>query len=154
MQLNPRGELPILTDVDNTVIHEESAMLMYVENYYPENPMMSQPTQENRRDYAYSMGLFNESIGVWANFCRTILSHLMNEKVDKKFLLDRVKEFKSTSDVELSRWEKLLVVNGSDFLGGKAIQMVDIAFFPYLAHLVRYGLDLSSVRNFSSIAQI
>jgi glutathione S-transferase len=142
--LNPRGELPILTDVDNTVIHEEGAMLTYIENYYPDPAMIGQANQDNRREYAYNLGLYHESIGVWANFCRNILTHLMNEKVDKKVLRDRVKEWKLTVDPELTRWEKLLIVNNSEYLGGKSVQLVDIAFFPYLAHLIRYGLELNS----------
>jgi glutathione S-transferase len=50
--------------------------------------------------------------------------------------------------MELLRWEKLLASNNSEFLGGKTVMMVDIAFFPYLAHLVRYGLELNSVSKF------
>jgi glutathione S-transferase len=143
LQMNPRGELPIMTDVD-AILHEEGAMLLYIENYYPDPPLIGQPTQENRKDYAQNLVLFNESIGVWATFCKSILTYLMNEKIDKKVLKEKVKEWRSSADMELLRWEKLLASNNSEFLGGKTVMMVDIAFFPYLAHLVRYGLELNS----------
>ena len=61
------------------------------------------------------------------------------------------KEWKSSADMELLRWEKLLASNNSEFLGGKTVMMVDVAFFPYLAHLVRYGLELNSVSKFITI---
>jgi len=38
LRLNPRGELPILTDVEST-LHEEAAMLQYIEWTYPTPPL-------------------------------------------------------------------------------------------------------------------
>ncbi len=50
---------------------------------------------------------------------------------------------------ELTRWEKLLSSHNGEFLMGDMLTLGDIAFFPYLAHLDRYGLPLS--KNFPKI---
>jgi len=142
LKLNPRGELPIMTDVD-AILHEESAMLLYIETYYPDAPLLGQPTLENRGEYTHNLVLFSESIGVWANTARSILAHLVHEKIDKKVLKEKLREWKTSLDIELTRWEKLLMSHGAEFLGGTNIMLVDVAFFPYLAQLVRFGLDLS-----------
>ncbi len=152
IQSHPRGELPIMTDGDAT-IHEESAMLLYIENFYHEPSLLGAPTIENRCEYSQQLGLFHESIGSWANMARSILSVLVQDKVDKKLLKEKLKEWKTTLDIELTRWEKLLMMNShsgngnGEFLGGRSIMLVDVAFFPYLAQLVRYGLDLTPYPN-------
>ena len=44
---------------------------------------------------------------------------------------------------ELYRWDKLLS-HGEEFICGNKVSLVDIAFFPYLAHLVRFGFPLKT----------
>lgn len=138
LRLNPRGELPILQDVD-AVVHEENAILMYINTFYTDSPLM--PPLSDRKQYAQALVLFGEATGVWLQIVRPLLAYLMlpEDAID----MEKVKGFKTLLSREMMRWEKLLEYGSSgDFLLGSEISLCDICFFPYLAHLVRYGLPL------------
>lgn len=51
-------------------------------------------------------------------------------------------EWKGLIEKELYRWEKLLAQQNAEYLLGKKVTLCDIAFFPYLAQLVRFGFQL------------
>lgn len=81
LRLNPRGELPILQDMD-AVLHEEAAMLQYLEQYYPNEPRLMPDPAVDRRAYADALVLFHEVIGPFSNAVRPLLLHLVSEKGD------------------------------------------------------------------------
>ncbi|KAL0490524.1 glutathione S-transferase [Acrasis kona] len=127
VRLNPRGELPILQD-EYYALHEEASMVQYIEENYPEPPLM--PQREDRKNRAEVLVIFHESIGVFANNCRNVISFLSNEDTPstssaQNAFKEKVKECKMIVSIELSRWEKLLVSHGEQFLTGKEISVVD-----------------------------
>jgi glutathione S-transferase len=50
--MNPRGKVPTIKHGD-TVIYESDAILQYLEETYPEHPLL--PTDKNERTLAYVM---------------------------------------------------------------------------------------------------
>lgn len=80
MRLNPRGELPILTDVDIT-LHEEAAMVQYVEACYP-TPSLQPNFDKNRKEFTETLVVFHEAVGVFAQVCRPVLVHLLNSTTE------------------------------------------------------------------------
>jgi glutathione S-transferase len=134
------------------VLHEEASMLQYLEEYYPDPPMM--PSKDDRKRRSEVLVLFHESIGVFASSCRAVLSHFLNEdnpsSSTQNAMKEKVKEAKIIVTNELTRWEKLLQSHNEPFLVGKDITIVDVAFFPYFAHLLRYGFNVKKMPRLES----
>jgi glutathione S-transferase len=146
MRLNPRGELPIMQD-EYCILHEEASMLQYLEEYYPEPALM--PSKDDRKRRSEVLVLFHESIGVFAANCRAVLANFLNEdqpsSSTQNAMKEKVKECKQIMTTELMRWEKLMQSHNEMFLMGKDITIVDICFFPYFAHILRYGFVIKKM---------
>jgi glutathione S-transferase len=126
-------------------------MLQYLEEYYPEPALM--PSKDDRKRRSEVLVLFHESIGVFAANCRAVLSNFLNvdenpSNSTQNSLKEKVKEGKIIITNELTRWEKLLQTHNEQFLMGKDITMVDVSFFPYFAHLLRYGFSIKKMPRY------
>lgn len=65
LRLNPRGELPILTD-NEAVLHEESAMLQYIEMFYTSQPKLLPDPEKDKKAYTDALVLSHEALGTFA----------------------------------------------------------------------------------------
>lgn len=79
LAMNPAGKVPVLEDEDGAVVADSYAIAEYLEERYPEPPLLGKTAAERaetRRLVAWFDTLFD----------REVTSNLVNEKVFKKFL--------------------------------------------------------------------
>eukprot|EP00761_Pharyngomonas_kirbyi_P013440 gb/GECH01013469.1/.p1 GENE.gb/GECH01013469.1/~~gb/GECH01013469.1/.p1 ORF type:complete len:224 (+),score=33.99 gb/GECH01013469.1/:1-672(+) len=137
LRLNPRGQLPIMQDVDAT-LHEELAMIEYINTYYPDPPLM--PPQDNRRQHADALVLTHEATDIFAHTVKKTVEYM--SQTEAEITSDKIKAYKQILSKELTRWEKLLEYGSGEFLIGDTVSVADVCLLPPLAELVRWGLKL------------
>ncbi len=79
LALNPSGTVPVLIEEDGTVVAEHYAIVEYLEEAYPETPMIAGDTPA-RAEVRRLVAWFDEKFG------REVTANLVDEKIMKRFL--------------------------------------------------------------------
>lgn len=79
LRLNPAGEVPILIDEDNTVVAGGQVIAEYLEEAYPEQPLLPGSVVD-RAEIRRLVSWFDEK------FHREVTANLVDEKILKRFL--------------------------------------------------------------------
>lgn len=143
LALNHRGKTPVFidTDTDRTTVNESLAVLLYLETYYPQTPLL--PTIEQRKYRARILSLLQETENL----------HNAYDALEDAFFEARdshtTTEFKTTTrpallqslHKELSFWESY-ASESPGFIGGRTqFTLADCAFYPILGYMVRRGFE-------------
>lgn len=142
-KLNPRMQVPILK-VGHVVICESMASCLFIEDEFKDSGNMLLP--HNAMLKAATLQRCLEALNLETK-TRDIVLPLQNwlppelrQPVDPM----RIKMAKESLANELNFWEKHLAENvTNEFLVGSNFSMADCVFFPSLAWLVKYGLELN-----------
>jgi len=118
LALNPRGKVPVL-QYEGDTLYESSAILMYLENKFPQNPLLP------ASNYARILTRTAE------------ISYVKEIDVSSP---EKTKEVIQPILEEYDKWERY--ISEGPFLFGAQPTLADVSFFPHLALLVRFGFDL------------
>lgn len=77
--MNPAGTLPVLLEDDGTIVAESYAIAEYLEEVYPENPLLGL-APVTRAEVRRLLGWFDDKLN------REVTQYLVSEKVMKRFL--------------------------------------------------------------------
>ncbi|KAL5014837.1 hypothetical protein ScPMuIL_009107 [Solemya velum] len=139
LKLNPRGQTPTFRDGD-VVVNESNAICFYLEDRYHDKGQKLLPDDQKQKaevlqrtfEAANLQTVFIEKIVHYKRFTKP-------ENQDEKLMEERF----SNARVELNIWENYLKKNGDGaFIVGKEFTMADVFLFPYVAFLVRMGLQI------------
>ena len=130
MELNPYGKVPVLVD-GNAVIYESAIINEYLEEKYPQVPLMpNDPVQRSRAR-------------IWIDYCNTRLQAAAgyiahDHEVEKS--KERLRGYLETLDKEMRERQ---------FIAGE-YSLADITYIPFFCRLQRYqttiGNDLPHVK--------
>jgi glutathione S-transferase len=144
LALNPAGEVPVLVDVDGAVIAGDGVILEYLDEAYPDRPLISDSIAarvECRRMVAW----FSQ------RFDKEVTGPLVHEKVLKRFLQlghpdsDAIRAAKSNIEMHLQyigwltdrrRWLVGNELSRADLVAAAHLSVVDyLGDVPWQAHL-------------------
>ncbi|KAL4225930.1 hypothetical protein ACF0H5_013918 [Mactra antiquata] len=138
LKVNPRGQMPTFKD-GNNIVNESSAICMYLEEKFK-----SQGTQLLPDDFAIRAQIYQymfEIDNIRSNIMMPIVVYKMMTKKEV-WDNDMLKEKIEPARKEIDTWNNYL--KGKTYLCGDKFTMADVFFFPFLAFLVRMGLQLTS----------
>lgn len=124
LELNPRGQVPVLKDGD-TVVSESLATLQYLEEAYPEPSLVPKAASPQ------VLQRLHESPNVLQAIRAVFIAKNKNEPQEE--LDSKVKELKK----ELGYWESYLGSN--KYIAGTEYSLADIAIGPNLMFATRLG---------------
>jgi glutathione S-transferase len=139
---NPRGRVPVVEHGDLR-LYESQAILDFLEREHPEPSLY--PGDEASRALAMVRAAETDYLDV--PFDRAIM-YLWTTPAEKRETEEYDRLLGALYD-EVARWEGYLSSKdehgrgGGPYLGGEAVSMADIAFFPLLAFCVRVGFKLA-----------
>eukprot|EP01086_Lenisia_limosa_P017953 TRINITY_DN9483_c0_g1_i1.p1 TRINITY_DN9483_c0_g1~~TRINITY_DN9483_c0_g1_i1.p1 ORF type:complete len:307 (+),score=35.67 TRINITY_DN9483_c0_g1_i1:47-967(+) len=160
LRLNPRGKVPVLQDRDITLF-ESMAIMQYLDAVYPGPnrpahcadptgklpPVPSlMPTALNPRGHAYALSRLHV-VRSFQRTTRDLYPFIIQAKPmswDKKIL----QEITGRIHAELAIWNLEFKTASQQFILPSTLtnmdgpSLVDLAFFPSLAFVVRYGIEL------------
>jgi glutathione S-transferase len=140
LQLNPRGQTPLLLEPDGTRINESLAILTYLELRYPTPTLL--PARTNWQEYANALAWIQEAETfacaydpIETLFLKKPSELTTEEKSNIKGALDAV-------NFDLQLWEQR--ASQHTFIASEQFTLADCSFYPVLAYLMRRGLLLDS----------
>jgi len=141
MKLNPRGQVPSFTH-NGKVINESMGICEYLQYMFPERGTSF--IGEDKDSYRLMLQRKYEAPNLQKK-CEEVVYYLKGrseEEVDLEDLARRKKEMFN----ELLIWESYVKQLGDNcFLAGKYnFTLADLAFYPYLAFCVHFGLSLDA----------
>jgi len=144
LALNHRGKTPVFIDTDKerTTVNESLAVLMYIETYYPDTPLL--PALDQRKYRARILSLIQETENL----------HNAYDALEEAFFDARdshtTVEFKTKTRPpllqslykELAYWETYASQSTGGFIGGgQEFTLADCAFYPILGYMLRRGFE-------------
>lgn len=127
LKLNPNGEIPTLVD-DDRVIYESTAIMEYLDEEYPEPPLMPKDPYDRARvrmiDDFLDLHLHSAIRG-----CAIKYFHQQEITADD---LKKIEEGMKRMDVYL---------NGQKFLVGGAFSLADCSFLPVIPSLIKFKFE-------------
>lgn len=132
LALNPRGELPVLTDGD-VVVCESGATCLYLQSAYPDSG--AQLVSADKAVMAETFQRMYESLNI-LKVSHGLSAFDIPNRDEEKFAkhLEAIRK-------ELRIWEGYLA--GKDYLVGGQFSLADVFLFPMIATSVRLGADLT-----------
>jgi glutathione S-transferase len=128
LQLNPRGKVPVLVDGDH-VLWESSAILEYLEEKYPERPLL--PGAPEAR--AHQRRLVSEAdaylYAAQRDLMRATLYTPESERDPAKIA--------AAGDAVIAELERFAGYLRADYFGGADISFADVTIYPYLRLIKR-----------------
>jgi len=141
IRLNPRGQVPTFTHKGH-VINESMGICEYLQYMFPDrgNTLVA----EDKESYRLMLQRKFEATNLQKK-CEEVVYYLKSKKEDEIDLED-LKRRKRELFAELQIWEGYVKQLGENcFLAGKYnFTLADLAFYPYLAFCVHFGLSLDS----------
>eukprot|EP00026_Physarum_polycephalum_P015163 Phypoly_transcript_15787.p1 GENE.Phypoly_transcript_15787~~Phypoly_transcript_15787.p1 ORF type:complete len:219 (+),score=38.89 Phypoly_transcript_15787:79-735(+) len=134
LAINPRGKVPTMLDGD-VPVYESLAIIQYLERVYPEPRLL--PTDP--KGAAETLTRMQETLYLSENISAAARHNSAADKNDA--WKARLEELKGKINDELSFWDKTL--KGKKFVTGEHVSLADVAFFPWIAQCVRFGLNIS-----------
>tara|TARA_B100000609_G_scaffold199431_1_gene202936 strand:- start:8188 stop:10377 length:2190 start_codon:yes stop_codon:yes gene_type:complete len=139
LAINPRGTTPVLIEPDALVLTESLGILMYLETYYPEHPLL--PNKDEKVVMAKVLARMHETDTlrkVYSPIERLFL-YPHNEALPQPEKETIVSAYEAVLR-ELQCWERYAAE--AEYIAGERFSLADCAFFPALAYQVRRGLPL------------
>ncbi|KAM4539827.1 glutathione S-transferase A-like [Odontesthes bonariensis] len=135
LDLNPRGQLPAFKH-GNNILNESYAACLYLENQFKSQGNKLIPDCPAEIALMYQRMFEGLTLG---NKMADVIYY--NWKVPEGERHDSaVKRNTETLKAEVKMWEGYMQGSG-DFLAGKTFSMVDVAIYPVIAYLFRFGLS-------------
>ncbi|KAL4230098.1 hypothetical protein ACF0H5_010483 [Mactra antiquata] len=138
MKINPRGQVPTFKDGD-TVVNESGAICLYLEEKFKTQGSQLLPDDVTARSQVYQY--MYEVDNVKSNIMMPIVRYKMTTKPEN-WNNDLLKEKYGPAGKEADTWNTYL--KDKTYLCGDTFTMADVFFFPFLAALVRMGINLTS----------
>jgi len=133
LALNPRGTTPVLTDGDR-VVHETVAILQYLEDAYPDAPLM--PTDLDGR--ALALTRLHEASGVKDAGMALFRYMMRNPEGDRS--PGQMASLLADLKAELNHWERYY--SASEWSAGEELTLGDILVLVYVATAVQLELGV------------
>jgi glutathione S-transferase len=130
LAINPRGKVPTLVDGD-LVVYESSAIVEYLEERYPERPVLGTTPAERAR----VRRLAAEAENYLYPSQRELFVQTLFRPTEKGRDAEAIARAHDNLLAELARWEKALA--SAPFLGGETPNLADYATFPPLRGIQR-----------------
>ncbi|KAL3847565.1 hypothetical protein ACJMK2_018468 [Sinanodonta woodiana] len=144
MKLNPRGQVPTFRDGD-IVVNESNAICQYLETRYKNHGTKLIP--DDPKEMAAVLQKMYESSNIQENLVTGVVYYQWRtkpEERDEKVFEEKLQKARD----ELSRWEKHLEQSNTGYIASTtAFSMADIYFYPYVAQMDRFRMDLSKYPN-------
>ncbi|KAL9241848.1 hypothetical protein vseg_015910 [Gypsophila vaccaria] len=135
-KLNPLSYVPVLVDGD-IVIADSFAIIMYLEEKYPENPVLPQDLQKRALNYQ-AANIVASNIQPFQNLA---VASYIEEKLGSDEKLSWVKHHIEKGFVAL---EKLLKGHAGKYATGDEVALADLFLAPQIAGAIkRFSMDMS-----------
>jgi glutathione S-transferase len=139
LELNPRGQTPLLIEPDGSQVSESLAILTYLELRYPSPPLLPPPAEGGALGRALT---FAHEAEVTAMVYEPLEAFFDTPPADLSGAQrDAIAEALSGLERELALWEAR--ASWQTFLACDEFTLADCAFYPVLAYLKRRGLSLA-----------
>lgn len=122
LELNPYGKVPVLVD-DDAVIYESAIIDEYLEEKYPDPPLMPKDPAARAR------------VRIWVDFCNNRLqaaAHELRYGSDPEKAKKQIREHLSILDRQMKDQEYI----AGDY------SLADITFIPFFTRQDRYGVTV------------
>lgn len=122
LELNPYGKVPVLIDGD-TVIYESNIINEYLEEHYPEIPLMPKDPLQRAR------------VRIWMDYCNTRLHATVHEVLhgdDPRKAQEKLNDYLTAMELEMA---------GQDFIVGE-YSLADITLIPFFIRRERYRFEI------------
>ncbi|XP_036433834.1 glutathione S-transferase rho [Colossoma macropomum] len=137
LALNPRGQVPTFKHGD-IVVNESVAACLYLESRFKSQGSQLMPDS-----------VTEQALVLQRTFESSSMQQRMYEAVFYDFFVPEgerhesaQKRHKEALSTELKLWESYLQkLDKGSYLAGKSFSMADVVCFPYIAFLVRFGLN-------------
>ncbi len=126
--LNPHGQVPVLQDGDFT-LYESSAILVYLDRKYPENPLFGSSAEDNGLIWQRLLEMQNHLFPVLRGAVLPIMTGTYDENKDA------VHTEYSKVPAELAKLE--IWLGDKDYFFSDGISAIDITLYPMLALMQR-----------------
>ena len=130
LALNPRGKVPTLVDGE-IVVYESTAIVEYLEDRYPEQPVLGATPAERARVRRIAA----EADWYLYPAQRELFVQTLFRPAEKGRDVEAIARAHDALLAELQRWEQAL--GGAPYLGGDAPNLADYAAFPPLRGIRR-----------------
>ncbi|XP_048443327.1 glutathione S-transferase zeta class-like isoform X3 [Pyrus x bretschneideri] len=134
-KLNPLGYVPVLVDGD-TLVADSFAILMYLEEKYPQHPLLPLDLQKKAINYQ-AANIVSSSIQPLQNLA--VLKYI-EEKVSPDEKLEWVKVHIGKG---FSALEELLNNHAGKYATGDEVYMADLFLAPQVYAAIRFQLDMT-----------
>lgn len=139
LKMNPAGTLPVLIDLNGTIISDDTAIVEYIEEAYPEHPFIGKDLDE-RKEIRRLVSWFDKK------FYYDVSYHLFLEKVIKRFHKDnsfggpnssvlRIAKHAMNFHFEYIAW----LIDRRNWLGGKTFSIADMAAAAHISMIDYFG---------------
>jgi glutathione S-transferase len=137
LKLNPRGQIPTFHH-NGQVVNESMAICEYIQHLFPKRGTSF--TVDDKKGFRLMLQRKYEAPNLQKKVEEVV--YYIKEKnanVDK----DELEKRKKGLFAELKIWDdNLKQVGGEPYLASQQFSLADLAFFPYLAFCVQFGLSL------------
>jgi len=138
---SPHGKVPALTD-DGTTLYESSAIVEYLEEKYPDPPLM--PRDPAARAYVRIEEL--ECLLYFADTFLRIARQVFFRPPEKRDAA-AIEAGRADARAQLERLEARAVKAGGQWVAGDPLTRADLAWLPFVEIAARGGVDLDPART-------
>lgn len=143
---NPQGLVPTLETEDGTLLTQSLAIILYLENAYPEKPLVSNDPVIAAKTHAIALMIASEA-QPFGN--RRVLQYLRNERsFDEADIKEWMNRWPGNT---LTALESLVQSTGSSFCMGDTPGLADIFLIPQLYAARRFGADIDHLTHLLAI---
>jgi glutathione S-transferase len=127
LKLNPNGEVPTLVDEDDVVVYESTAMIEYLNDEYPEPPLLPEDSGERAKSRMVDLFCNNH---LYRSIIKCVIKIVFkNEEVSE--------EEKAALAKDIQRLEQYLGSN--HFIAGKTFTLADCTVMAAIATIEKLG---------------
>ncbi len=122
LALNPYGKVPVLVD-DGAVVYESNIISEYLEEKYPEFPLMPRDLRQRAR------------VRIWMDYCNSRLHAAAHEVLhgpDQEKAKGQLRNYLQALEPEIA---------GREYIAGE-FSLADVAFIPFFARRERYQVAI------------
>lgn len=128
LQLNPRGQVPVLR-VDDTIVRESLAIIAYLDRLQPTPPLLGTAPAETAQIWPWSIDFENHLRPAMAAVALAIFRNQIASQLEEIAAATKIIE------IEIAQIDRQLARQG--YLADRALSAADITFYPTLQWLRR-----------------
>jgi glutathione S-transferase len=137
LAISPHGKVPALVDDDGTALYESQAILEYLEERYPEKPLLPRDPAGRAAVRIEEIEAFNYFQEAFSKLARQVFFTPAAER-DEKSIADARANVRGILDALDARCAK----RGKDFICGATFSRADCTWVPFVELAARAGVDL------------